>query len=433
MTRLDDVLKAPASGYNYIDALLAPAPNWNYLTDDGVNFRTTLSFSFDTNGTQYEAGVQPFTELQQLAVRQVLGYVHQVTGIRFSENPAGETADIRFAMADLANPELDGVCYAPYNYAALDDGTLLAYDSNTVVYLDTKQPANFDLQPGSWGYQTLLHEVGHALGLKHPSDSYPGAETTLDPLWQNNTEHTIMSYNQAGPYATSFAPLDLAALQYLYGGDGLRGNWGVATDGVWITGSPLNDYLVPPKGKSILYDAGGVDVVGFDGLQTDYIITPTTDKQWLLVRGNQYETLVSAGLEYLDFNGELVPVDALLNPVGSRINGYNGNDMLSGTAGNDLLFGFEGDDLLISNGGDDLIFGGYGFDTAVMLGSLQDAVFSRSENPDIWSLSTRFGNSILVEVEQVMFDDGIVRLDQAGLETINLAGLQQDGVVQFFG
>lgn len=433
MANVSDVTHAPVSGYNYIDALLALAPNWNYLTTDGSHFRGVLYYSFDTAGTQYETGVQRFSDFQQAAARQILEYATTITGIPFAEVTDGNGADIRFAAANLQDTALDGACYVPYKYTNHPDGTLASYSTSAVIYLDTKQPANFSPYPGSWGYQALLHEVGHALGLKHPFDAYGGAESTLAWPQQDTTASTVMSYSQSGSYTTTFAPLDLAALQFLYGGDGLGGLWGVRSSGMRLEGSPLNDHLTAPAGRAILTDGGGVDIVHYDGQQADFRITPTADKQWLLVQDGRHETLISTTLEYIDFNGELVATAALLNPAGRIIDGNNGNDLISGTAGLDMLAGFDGDDLLVSNGGNDLIWGGHGFDTAQLMGSLQDATISRGNRPDIWLVSTRFGNCTLVDVEQALFDNGLVRLDLAGLETVNLAGLQQNGLVQYFG
>jgi serralysin len=47
-----------------------------------------------------------------------------------------------------------------------------SYDADAFVYLDNVEwnYQNANLAPGGQGYETLLHELGHALGLKHPFD-----------------------------------------------------------------------------------------------------------------------------------------------------------------------------------------------------------------------------------------------------------------------
>ena len=73
---------------------------------------------------------------------------------------------------------------------------------------------------GSWEYETLLHEIGHFLGLNHPHE-----DPVLDP-WLDNNMNTVMTYNHGGNYVSDYAPLDKVALEYLYGGDGIGGQYG---------------------------------------------------------------------------------------------------------------------------------------------------------------------------------------------------------------
>src|SRR5262249_52000565 len=157
----------------------------------------------------------------------------------------GNAADLHFSNADLIGANITGLCSWTTPYSS--DGTnVVSFTGDAWVYLDSIEfiASNSAPTPGTAGFQVLLHELGHAMGLKHP---FEGAAQL--PQGRDNTQFTLMSYTQVGgPYST-FSPYDIAALKYLYGGDGIGGALGAQGSGaLYLVGSEGNDNITGTGG-----------------------------------------------------------------------------------------------------------------------------------------------------------------------------------------
>lgn len=297
MATVSDITVIPTSGLNHIDALLDTGPDWNYFTTASGQ-SNVLYFTFSVNSGNESASStqsifygnqQAFSAAQQAAVRELLkdgGYLNSLTGIHFVETGNGDAAQIHLCNADIITSNVTGLCswQSTYQY---EPGTnrLVSYDADAYVYLDNVQfgAANSNLTPGGRGYQTLLHEMGHALGLKHsfwdPNSDNPNP--IVLPAAQDNTSNTLMSYtNVGGPY-TAYQQYDVAALKWLYGMDGLGGALGInSTTGAryitgtngpdTLTGTDANDTLEGDGGNDMIDGGNGIDTAVFRGVRSNY-------------------------------------------------------------------------------------------------------------------------------------------------------------------
>lgn len=167
-----------------------------------------------------------------------------------------------------------------------------------------------------------IHEIGHALGLKHPGNSanygvYGGAGTGSNvppylPASEDDSLNTMMSYNgnYGGPEPR---PYDIAALGFLYGATPPSdGRWLLATGGSSvILGSSLNELILPGQGTHSIDGGGGQDTVRCDGPRSAYTVSTVggnTTTGFTVSRGTDgTDTLTN--IERLQFSDTNVALD----------------------------------------------------------------------------------------------------------------------------
>lgn len=310
MATVTEVTTRPESDLNHIDALLDTGPGWNWLAPA----RTTLFYTFslsanNPNGASViSGGTSAFNATQEAAVVSALALLTQITGITFSEVADGAQADVHFASANITDANSVGLCSWRNSYS-FSGNTVVSYSADAWIYLDNANFAANTVSPtvGSQGFETLLHELGHAMGLKHPFTD----GTTLPPA-QDNTANTLMSYTDVGGPYSNYNPYDIAALRFLYGNDGLGGTLGHSSAGRYLTGTGSadtliggsgNDRLEGGLGNDALQGGAGSDTAHFSANRAGYTIT-TANGITTVVGPDGTDTAV--GIEVLQFLDQAV-------------------------------------------------------------------------------------------------------------------------------
>jgi serralysin len=339
MTTLSDVKNVHYSGFNHIDALVDSGPDWNFLASPKPYLSYT--FSIASGNEEGQGGQSAFSPVQQVWTRKALAYLSAVTGVQFQETAIGSAAQIHLALIDIVQDDFVGLTswrtyYTPPRSTA-GSALVTDYSASAYVYLDNKEyrADTADLTPGGEGYQVLLHELGHMMGLAHPFEG----DHQL-PYKDDHTDNTLMSYDHLAKvnYST-YSPYDIAAFNWIYGGDGLRGKYGTGGSMDYFTGRDIDERISGTGAGERIDGAGGDDSIdglagfdeaGFGGLRANYDITRIDDTYVVTDRVGDDGRDVLSNIEALVFADRSVAlvyesvVQALYVGYFGRAADYNG-------------------------------------------------------------------------------------------------------------
>lgn len=322
----------------------------------------TISYSFSINSiwdksVVYGKNASDFNAVQKKATLGIFEAISSFANINFVEASNPSSAQLYFYM---------GMQYDTGSYGDAAGLAAYLYDWNytrtiTAVGIGDKYA---DFTPGKWGYTTLLHEIGHALGLKHSGQYYSHETGPFLPDSLDNSGTTVMTYNST-MNNTSYAWLDIEALQYIYGAQ---------SGGGQATGDGNDNYVISGAAELVYGGLGNDTIYGGPGNDTIY-------------GGRaQADTLDSADLIYGGQGNDLI----FSNSGNDTVHGDAGNDTIYGGLGNDSIYGGDGDDSLAGGGGiehpvdqSDYISGGNGNDVIVSNGG-DDTVYGDAGNDTIY-------------------------------------------------
>lgn len=394
-----------SSGTTTIDALLS-GDKWGGALGNGTT-ALTISYSFPwknglnavfsgpSGGSYSSNGEQTATQhfglnnTQQIAAINALTAWSNVANVSFQllTETSTNVGDIRFAFSSAAS--LSGV----WGYAWGPDSY---WPSGGDIWIKADHGSDSDWSATTYNFEALLHEIGHALGLKHPFQEGVTLSAALD-----NSNNTVMSYtniNNVYPsaglvngkygwltyfiYAETPMVFDIAAIQYIYGANN---NYKTGDD--TYTFDPAIPFI-----KSI-WDAGGKDTISVANfsLACEIDLTPGSYSSihYPKPADTGGVTATYDGTNNLGIAFNCTIENAVGGSGNDKLTGNTANNSLDGGAGNDTLYGGNGNDTFdwdaAKRSGNDVFYGGLGDDVFVIDAASDSVIEYANEGKDtIW-------------------------------------------------
>lgn len=406
----------PPAGLN--DGIRATIGNamWTTVQDNPTAKPAEIKYAFPTSSATYGVNYdypkvmngdvvvrtvtvfEALTDLQKDAVRNSFNLITWYTGLRFTFETSPSAADSSIRIVN-------------YGEGGSEAWFPTGSDANNQTSGDTFLGGNGKFADGVTNYygtdsfSTIMHELGHALGLKHGHEASPNGALASN---LDDSEFSVMTYRSyiGGPIGSTLVPavdgsapqsymmFDIGALQTYYGanlskvGTSATYSWNATTGQQLIDGADAPDIGATTTNKifSTIWTRGATatyDLSNFTEDQVDdmrpgawmkFSSTQLADLNSSspganLAQGNIYNSLLyqsdtRSEISNLKTGSGKDTVNG--NDLANRIETNDGDDWLRGWAGADELFGGAGNDEMVGEDGADTLTGGTGNDLYIV-------------------------------------------------------------------
>lgn len=432
-------------------------------------------------------GFARFNAAQITATEAIMAGWSDVANVTFVRSGSGTTganvysdnATMLFGNYITGNAGAAAFTFYPgdtSNASQADDiwvNTSLSYEVNPTLY--------------DYGYLTLAHEIGHAIGLEDAEYLDPGygspSYSVNAGYFEDTQQYSVMSYWSASNSGADFGALyaaapmmdDIAAAQKLYGanmttrtGDTVYG-FNSNADRAWFQATSAGTPVI-----FAVWDAGGIDTFDFSGYAQDAVIDlrathfssvggligNVSIAQGVTIEnaiggsgndvfyGNAADNTLNggAGNDAVDYSAvkaaltvSLAAGTATAAGIGhdtlikiETVIGGSGADSLTGDNNGNWLYGGNGKDILTGGGGNDYLNGGTGTD--VMYGGSGNDTYVVDNITDVISEQTVAGVDdggvdTVISYATYTLGDGFENLTLTGTSNISGTGNNLNNVI----
>ncbi len=422
-----------------------------------------VTYSFDSTAPASDAKTlsasayatfRPFTATEQSQAQAALSEWSANSGVVFLQAAPGK-GDVNFAAYNFTGDpnygSAGGIGFYPWgnwNYSTFPHFSEDQAGAGNILMNTAFETG------GQFTYVTLLHEIGHALGLKHPDQPWTDSATnppTVHNVWDPSQPLPSSVMNEGATTLTHLTAFDIQGIQSVYGTAAQQGSqdasWSWDLNSQTLTQTMSNaatDFTRGISTNNVIMCGTGTDIAAAIGAGTNTVTAGSGSDTLIggsgtnrLIGGSGPDTLIAgtgpsdlvAGSGADAFIGWFSPTTAaadysaapagvtvdLANPsldkgwaagdtfnqvhnviapnFASTLIGDNSGDILRGGAGNDVIKGGAGNNTLIGGFGADTLTGGPGANTFVYT-QLADLTVAKSGRDTITDFNSAHGDKI---------------------------------------